>query len=115
MKTKKCKKPLILFVLKLLETNSDENHPIRQTELANTISSVYPCDRKTVGRNIRVLKEIGYPIEKTKAGFYLSGKRFTVEESEWILRAVENSQEIPEKEKNDLINRLSSLMNKIYR
>ena len=70
------KKHLILLVLKLLETETDANHPITQTEIVKTISEVYPCDRKTVGRNIKELKELGYPITKTTKGFYMNENSF---------------------------------------
>ena len=59
------KKFLILLILKILETESDEQHPISQSEIARIISGQYPCDRKTVGRNIRALITVGYPIQKS--------------------------------------------------
>ena len=64
------KKQNILLVLKILETGSDKLHPIKQCEIAKIISRVYPCDRKTVGRNIKFLMDIGYPIVKTTHGVY---------------------------------------------
>ena len=70
------KKPLILYVLKILETETDERHPMTQTELTSVIASAMPCDRKTVGRNINALIGMGYPIVKTRAGCYLKGKKF---------------------------------------
>ena len=76
----KAKKYLIILILKYLEANSDEKHPLTQTRIAEEISGVFPCDRKTVGRNLRFLKEVGYPIKKTSRGFYLGKRLFTVEE-----------------------------------
>ena len=64
----KAKKYLIILILKYLEANSDEKHPLTQTRIAEEISEVFPCDRKTVGRNLRFLKEVGYPIKKTSRG-----------------------------------------------
>lgn len=82
------KKQLILLVLKLLETETDAKHPITQTEIAKTISAVYPCDRKTVGRNIQFLRDIGYSIVKTSAGFYLDKKAFALDELEFVKSAI---------------------------
>ena len=62
------KKQLILWVLNLLNNESDERHPITQTKMAEIISLRYPCDRKTVCRNLKFLQEMGYPIKKTKNG-----------------------------------------------
>lgn len=109
------KKFLIILILKILETNTDREHPISQLRLAEQISDVYPCDRKTVGRNIAALQRIAYPIMKCSSGFYMSGKQFTVEEVDFILRAVRSAYGMEEEEKEELISRLSRLLNKIYR
>ena len=56
------KKYLILLILKILESESDETHPLTQSQIARDLSEIFPCDRKTVCRNIAFLKKIGYPI-----------------------------------------------------
>ena len=64
------KKYLILLILKILENESDESHPLTQSQIARLLSEVFPCDRKTVCRNIAFLKKIGYPIwEITQSKF----------------------------------------------
>ena len=82
------KKQLILLVLKILESETDVQHTMTQTEIAGIISEIYPCDRKTVGRNIKFLREMGYPIVKTTKGFYMDGKVFSVEEIEFLKSAI---------------------------
>ena len=67
------KKPLILYVLKILETETDERHPMTQTELTSVIASAMPCDRKTVGRNINALIGMGYPMKIKTAPVCRSG------------------------------------------
>ncbi len=52
------KKPIILLLLKILETKTDKNHAMTQGQIADEISQIYPCDRKTVCRNIQFLIEI---------------------------------------------------------
>lgn len=108
------KKHLILLVLKLLETESDANHPITQTEIAKTISEVYPCDRKTVGRNIKDLKELGYPIVKTTKGFYMNGKRFTVNEIDFVTNAIMAANGGRVEEKEALANDVKDVLNRRY-
>ena len=108
------KKHLIILVLKLLETESDKEHPLTQTKIADLISEVYACDRKTVGRNIGFLKEMGYPIVKTPRGFYLDRKEFSVEE----MRLVEDAVRAMPREGIDterLILKLSLAMRRIGR
>lgn len=109
------KKYLIILILKLLESESDERHPLTQIKIADIICAKYPCDRKTVGRNIGFLIKVGYPIVKTKKGFYLDNKRFTIDESLFILNAVRASPLKNEKEKEDIVQRLADILNKTYR
>ena len=86
-----------------LENESDASHPITQTEIAKTINAVYSCERKTVGRNIGFLKEIGYPIVKTSKGFYLNQKPFSIEEVKFIINAINSSVEKNEEKKRILL------------
>lgn len=109
------KKYLILLILKILESGSDERHPLTQSKIAQSISDMFPCDRKTVGRNIRFLIKVGYPIKKTTKGFYLDGKKFTVDEINFILDAVRSAGGKTETEKDALARRLSDVLVKIYR
>ena len=108
------KKPLILYVLKILETETDERHPMTQTELTSVIASAMPCDRKTVGRNINALIGMGYPIVKTRAGCYLKGN----EEINYVLAAVRGdalpAEKTPE-ERAALADRLRRVLTRLYR
>ena len=63
-----------MYVLKILESNTDRNHPMTQTEIAKWLNDVMPCDRKTVGRNIEALIEMGYPIVRHKRDVISEGK-----------------------------------------
>ena len=108
------KKHLILLVLKLLETETDASHPITQTEIANIISEVYPCDRKTVGRNIKDLKELGYPIVKTTKGFYMNKKIFTVAEIDFVTNAIVAANGMRVEEKEALANNVKDVLNGRY-
>ena len=108
------KKHLILLVLKLLETETDANHPITQTEIAKTISEVYPCDRKTVGRNIKDLKELGYPITKTTKGFYMDRKLFTMGEIDFVTNAIVAANGMSVEEKEALANNVKDVLNGRY-
>ena len=108
------KKQMILLVLKMLETESDAIHPITQTDIARTISSVYPCDRKTVGRNIKYLAEIGYPIVKTTKGFYMDKKSFGLDEIEFIVNAIMKADEKSVEEKVTLANKVKDVFYSRY-
>lgn len=108
------KKQLILWVLNLLSNETDEKHPMTQTALASIISERYPCDRKTVCRNINFLKEMGYPIKKTAKGFYID-KVFSREDIDFVKRAVLSASGKSDGEKEELAQKVADYLNKAYR
>lgn len=108
------KKQLILWVLNVLNNESDENHPITQTKIAEIISKLYPCDRKTVSRNIKFLQEMGYPIKKTKKGMFMAHKVFSVDEVLFVKNAIINASEKDESEKKELAERIANVLTTKY-
>lgn len=108
------KKQLILWVLNVLNNESDENTPITQTKIADIISDMYPCDRKTVSRNIKFLQKMGYPIKKTSKGFYMERRVFSVEEVNFIKAAIMNSTGKDDTEKAMLVEKVSEVLSKMY-
>lgn len=68
------KKTVIVHILKILYCFTSKSYPATQTHIANYLNdSDIPCDRKTVGRNINYLIEMGLPIVKSKSskrGYY---------------------------------------------
>lgn len=108
------KKQLILWVLNILNSESDESRPITQTKIADVISEVYPCDRKTVCRNIKFLQEMGYPIKKTSRGFYFD-KQFSVEDVDFVKTAVLSADGKSDEEKRQLADKVADVLKKQYR
>jgi biotin operon repressor len=111
----KSKKQLILLVLKILESQTDSDNPLTQKEIMQLISLIHPCDRKTVGRNIKFLKEIGYPITKTGKGFYLDKRVFTVEEIDYILEAILAAPNVDSINKVELCNKTRQWLSKLLK
>lgn len=70
----KSKKVIIVHILRVLFCYTSAEYPATQTYIANYLNDIdIPCDRKTVGRNINYLIEIGLPIVKSKGpkrGYY---------------------------------------------
>ena len=68
------KKTIIIHVLRVLYCYTSKDYPVTQTHIANFLNdSGMPCDRKTVGRNIKYLIDAGAPIRKStteKRGYY---------------------------------------------
>jgi len=106
------KKFLIVLILRILETDSSKENPYTQVRIANEISKTYPCDRKTVGRNIKFLMQLQFPIVKTKKGFYMDGKTFSLDEIDFVRTAIMGTDGKTAEEKEELIKKLSTLMTK---
>lgn len=68
------KKTIIVHILKILYCYSSSDYPVTQTFIADYLNDIdIPCDRKTVGRNIKYLIDMGLPIIKSKGakrGYY---------------------------------------------
>jgi len=109
------KKQLILLVLNELNVNSDERHPLTQTQIAKNLSGEnYTCDRKTVCRNIKFLQEMGYPIKKSKRGFYFD-KVFSVEDITFVKEAILSANGRSEREKEEIVKKVADVLTKQYR
>jgi len=66
------KKNIILHILKVLCKFSSNNASIPQTAIAKYLNDLeIPCDRKTVGRNIKYLQDFGINIQKDEKGYFV--------------------------------------------
>lgn len=113
MKPKQDKRILIILVLKILEKTS-ENYPITHEAIANTInngskdvlSHELCCNRKTIGKYIKILKEAGYKIKLLKKkGVYMESNKLTFEEKVIIKNLVKDSL-VDEIDKESILNKL---------
>ena len=109
------KKQLILMILNELNVNSDEKHPLTQTQIASNLSGkTFTCDRKTVCRNIKFLQEMGYPIKKTTKGFYFD-KVFPRDDVAFVKEAILRADGRSDKEKESLAQKVTDILTKQYR
>ena len=72
------KKTIIVHILRILYCFTSFEFPVTQTYIANYLNDIeIPCDRKTVGRNIKYLMDMGLPIMQSngvKRGYYYDTK-----------------------------------------
>ena len=109
------KKQLILLILNELNTNSDEKHPLTQTQIAENLSGKkFTCDRKTVCRNIKFLQDMGYPIRKSSKGFYFD-KIISVDDIAFVRSAILSAEGKSEEEKEKLAKKVADILTKQYR
>lgn len=109
------KKLLLFYVLKVLQDETDENHLLKQEEIAQKIYSQFgmEVERKTVGANLNSLIELGYDIIKVSGkGFYLGEREFEPTEIMFLIDAVFTSKVISSKQAQELCAKLYSFLSK---
>ena len=69
-------KTIVLYVLNVIKLYASAEYPVSQTAICKYLNEIgVPCDRKTVGRNVKYLQEFGYPIVHIPVkGYYLDGE-----------------------------------------
>jgi len=109
---------IIIYVLRILEEFSDENHPLTQGEINEKLKLIYgkECDRKTIAEKIDSLIFAGYDIVKNSGGgCYLASREFEPSEISFLIDAVFSSKAIDSKKSRDLSKKLYSFLSKHQR
>ncbi len=117
MESFESKKLSIIRILEILANYSDSEHPLMQKDIIHYLSVNYgiEVDRKTVGRDLALLKEAGYEIDSSKKGSYLVERRFEDSELRLLIDGVLASKHITAKHSKELIEKLCGLSNKYFR
>ncbi len=107
----------LLYIIKLLTENSDENHPVSTAEIisyleANDIHS----ERKSIYDDIAKLMDFGYDIiqvhSRQGGGYYMAGRDFELAELKLLVDAVQSSRFITTRKSRSLIKKLERLAGK---
>lgn len=111
------KKLALIRIWQILKEYSDYNHPMTQEDILNHLKKDYGIviERKTISRNISLLKESGVEIASCRAGSYLDYRDFENAELHMLIDGVLSSKYISVKHSKDLIDRLCSLSNKYFK
>ncbi len=64
------KKAALLYVLKILKEETDENHGLKQKEIIEKLYNQYfiKVDRKKIARDLAALEEFGFDIQHDSQG-----------------------------------------------
>lgn len=103
------KKESTLYILKVLETYTDQTHFLTQGEIIDYLYKDYDIviERKSVARSINSLMELDYDIIKgPKGGFALASRTFTDSEVYYLMDAIYSSHTISKENTNELIDKL---------
>lgn len=103
----------LLYLLDILEKESDEEHPIPMPELEKKLKEKgVPAERKSIVRDLKTLEDFGYEInsyEKNRKGYYLMNRNFDASELRFLIDAVLSSRCITAKKSKELIEKLDTL------
>ena len=106
----------ILYLMRILLTQTDETHRLSAQELIARLADYgLSAERKTIYDDIEALRQFGIDIvmEKTKPfGYYVAGRAFELPELKLLVDAVQSSKFITEKKSADLIRKLQSLVSR---
>ena len=107
----------LLYIIKLLTENTDENHPASTADIiaylgANGIRS----ERKSIYDDIEKLCDFGYDIVQVHSrlggGYYMASREFELAELKLLVDAVQSSRFITSRKSRSLIKKLELLAGK---
>lgn len=103
-----------LYILKILQEKTDEQHAISVQELIKELEKYdISAERKSIYRDIGVLQEFGYDIMSSKSkelnGYYLASRDFELPELKLLVDAVQASRFMTAKKSKELISKLETL------
>lgn len=103
----------LLYLLKLLQERSDENHPVSMGDILFMLEKEgIKAERKSIYSDILYLQEFGYDIEMRKGrngGYYLASREFEPAELKVLVDAVQASRFITTKKSKELIGKITKM------
>ncbi len=117
MKSFESKKLALIRIWQILKQYSDYDHPLTQDDIAERLEREYGIivERKTISRNLSLLKEAGVDIESRRGGSYIELREFEDSELKLLIDGVLCSKHINPVHSADLIEKLCGLSNKYFR
>lgn len=107
-------KPRILYLLRLLEQYTDEEHPLTTKELVEMLQEDYgiSAHRTTLSKDMEALQEFGIDIvtiHSTQCKYFIGSRLFELPELKLLIDAVESSKFITDKKSDALIRKIHTL------
>lgn len=104
----------LLFVMKILQENSDEQHPMTLAELGDRLAQLgIAYERKSLYSDIETLRQFGLEIILTKGshfGYFVVNRIFELPELKLLMDAVQSSRFITSRKSVHLLGKLESLV-----
>lgn len=113
------KKSRILYLLKYLQENSDEEHPVPSTELMEYLDSMgIKVHRTTINTDITLMVEAGIDIITVRSSpnkYFMGDRQLELPELKMLVDAVASSKFITTKKSKQLIEKIGNLTSrKLY-
>lgn len=107
-------KPRILYLLKILEEQTDEEHPLTTNQLIEILDNEYgiPVYRTTLSKDIAALQKYGIDIvtiHSTQCKYFIANRKFELPELKLLIDAVDSSKFITTKKSKALIEKIHTL------
>lgn len=114
MQNDNCQKIKLLKLMELLRQETDEAHPITTSEICRRLGDMgISCERRTVGKDMKVLREQGFEIMSELKGhensYWIADRSFELPELKILMDAVQAAVFIPEDKTAQLIAKLAAL------
>ena len=107
----------LLYIIRLLTENTDENHPVSTADIiAYLESNGIRSERKSIYDDIEKLCDFGYDIiqvhSRLGGGYYLAGRDFELAELKLLVDAVQSSRFITTRKSRSMIKKLERMAGK---
>ena len=103
----------LLYIIKMLEEYSDENHPLGTQEIIRKLEEYgIHSERKSIYDDMAKLEDFGYDIiqvhSRLGGGYYLASREFELPELKLLVDAVQSSRFITTRKSRELIKKLEN-------
>lgn len=103
----------LLYLLKILMENTDENHPMPMSEILTRLAGYdISAERKSIYDDLEALRSFGIDVESTRdrtVNYYIASRNFELPELKLLVDAVQSSKFITERKSMELIRKIESM------
>lgn len=100
----------LLYLLKLLREQSDEDHPIAMQEIiAHLEANDIRAERKSIYDDMEALRQFGIDVVGSRKGYYIGQREFELPELKLLVDSVQSSKFITHRKTLSLIKKIEGL------
>ena len=107
-------KAKVLYVMRMLLQESDEDHPLSTEDIISKLNEAgIRAERKSIYSDIETLRDFGLDVHGSRgrsAGYYVGERDFELPEIKLLIDSVQSSKFITERKTMQLIRKLAGLM-----